>query len=134
MGRKVMAVVAALLAAWAVFMVCEMIGTRIGGAPDFLASMTREEMVSYFASRPTLSYVTVLIGYLIGSFLGGFIVTKMSRREGASWNLSILVGVILTIGAFLNFFVTLPGQPVWFIFASLICFLPLALIGYRFAR
>lgn len=134
MGRKVLAVVVALVTAWAIFLVCEMIGTRLAGAPASLEFMSRADIISYFSSLPTVSYATVLIGYLTGSFLGGFIVTKMSRREGSSMNLSLLVGVVLTIGAILNFFIILPGQPIWFVLASLICYIPMALIGYRFAR
>ncbi len=133
MGRKILAVVVAMIAAWGILIIVEMISTRFWNTPNGLEHMSRQEMVAYFATRPPEAYATVLIGYLIGAFLGGFVVTKMSRRESPGLALPILIGVLLTIGMISNIFMV-PGQPLWFVLAGLVIFLPLSLLGHRFAR
>src|SRR5437868_6742578 len=133
MGRKILAVVLALITAWAIFLIVEMIMTQLWKTPNSMEYMGLDEIVAYFVSLPHTAYATVLLGYVIGAFCGGFIVTKMSRRESPGLALPIIIGVILTLGAISNF-VMIPGQPMWFIVASIVVFLPLSLIGHRFAR
>jgi len=133
MGRKILAVVVALITAWAIFLIVEMVSTRFWNTPNNLEYMGRGEVASYFASLPPIAYAIVLFGYIIGAFFAGFIVTKMSRRESPGLALPILVGIILTLGAVANAMM-LPGQPVWFILAGLVVFLPMALLAHRFAR
>lgn len=133
MGRKILALVVGLITAWAVILIVEMVATRVWHTPNNLEYMTRAEMSTYFASMPVAAYVVVLIGYLLGSFAGGFIVTKMSRRESPGMTLPIVIGAILTLGAILNF-VLLPGQPIWFMIVGLLIFIPVSVIGHKFAR
>ena len=57
----------------------------------------------------------------------------MSRQVSTGVVLPIIVGALLMIGGVLNF-IMLPGQPVWFMAAALVTFVPLSLVGYRFAR
>lgn len=133
MGRKILAVIVAMITSWGSILIVEMIATRLWSTPNNLEYMSRTEAAAYFASLPLTAYVVVIVGYVIGGFLGGFIVTKMSRRESPGLTLPILVGVLLTLGAVSNI-VMLPGQPIWFIAVSIIVFLPFSLLGHRFAR
>ena len=134
MGRKILAVVVALIVAWAIIMIFEM------GNSAVVRPLTLDEMNDpvklreFWNNAPTTSFVVVLLGYIVGAFGGGFIVTKMARQVSPGNTLSILVGVILMIGALLNFFVILPGQPMWFVAIALVVFIPMSLLGYRFAR
>jgi len=56
----------------------------------------------------------------------------MSRRESPGLVLPIIVGVVLTVSAIGNM-VMLPCQPIWFEVIAVIIFLPITLIGHRFA-
>jgi hypothetical protein len=48
--------------------------------------------------------------------------------------LPLIVGVVLTLGALVTLFVTVPGQPTWVIIVSLLIFIPITLLGQRLAR
>jgi hypothetical protein len=134
MGRKILGVIVALILAGAIFLIFQMIATMIPPfAPKNLGYMSAEERASYFGSMPAGAYVTTLIGYFIGSIGGGWIVTKISKQR-ASFTLPLIVGVILTIGGIINFFIILPGQPLWFVAISMISYIPLSLFGHRLAR
>ena len=131
MGRKILAVVVALITAWGIILVGKMVATRIGATPNNLEYMSRDEVIAYFSSRPVEVYVTLLIVSIIGAFFGGYIVTNMSRRESPGMSLSLIIGAILIVGGVLNFFVLLPGQPSWLIASTLILYMPVTLIGHK---
>jgi MFS family permease len=135
MGRKILAVIVGWIAAVAIFMVFQMISTM--AAPNYPSNaehIPQEGLRDYIATLPPMVFAIVLIGYIVGAFAGGFITSKMGRRWSPGPTLAFIVGVLLTIGGLLNFFVMFPGQPLWFIAASLISFIPAALIGYCVAR
>ena len=134
MGRMILAVIVAMIAATAVIWVGWMISTLLApNTPNNLQYPSTADLSGYIASLPTISFVVALIGYFLASFAGGFIVKNMSRRERPGMALPILIGAILTVGGILNFFVMLPGQPTWFIILSLLTFLPVTLLGAKFA-
>jgi len=135
MGRKILAVIVGIITATAIIWIFEMISTM--AAPNYPKNaeyMTREEWSAYLATMPAMSLAIILIGYIVASFAGGFVAQKIGRRWSDGPTLSTIVGVLLLIGGIANFFFMLPGQPVWFTAASLISFIPCALIGYRLAR
>ena len=134
MGRKILAVVVGFIVATAIFMIFEMANSMVMAPPSPEVMKDRAKLAEYMANGPVTAYIVVLIGYIIGSFAGGFIVTKMSRRESPGIILPILIGAILELGAILLFFAVMPGQPIWFIAASLVVMIPMSLLGHRFAR
>ena len=81
---------------------------------------------------PISTFVTVLIGYALAAFAGGFISTKTGRRWSPGLTLALVVGILLTIGSALMS--AMWPQPTWFVITSVIIFVPISLIGYRFAR
>ncbi len=133
MGRKILAVIVAFIVATAIIMVVEMLNANIVMPPSDAVMKDPAALREFMANGPVKAYVIVLIGYLIASFAGGFIVTKMSRRESPGLTLPIIIGVLLTLAMVANI-VMLPGQPIWFIAASFVIFIPVSLIGHRFAR
>ena len=133
MGRKILAVIVAMVVAVAIFMIVQMINTMVVAPPSDAVMKDPAALRDFMANGPVKAYVIVLIGYLIGSFAGGFIVTKMSRRESPGLTLPIIVGALLSLGMVANI-LFLPGQPIWFVVASLIVFIPMSLFGHRFAR
>lgn len=133
MGRKILAVVVAMIAAtgiiWIGFMISSMMAPFY---PKNMEYMSRDEMAAYMLTVPISTFVIVLVGYALAAFAGGFISTKMGRRWSHGMTLAMIVGFLLTIGSLLT--ATWWPQPGWFILASIIVFVPVALIGYRFAR
>ena len=133
MGRKILAVVVALIVATAVMIIVEMLNSLQLKPPGNDVLNDPAKLREYMANGPAMAYVVVLIGYVLASFAGGFIVTKMSRQVSSGTTLPLIVGAILTAAGIMNF-VMLPGQPVWFLVLSLLTFIPVTLIGHRFAR
>ena len=133
MGRKILAVVVAMIVAIAIMMVVEMANSMVIMPPSDDVMKDAAKLREFMANGPVKAYVIVLIGYVLASFAGGFIVTKMSRRESPGLTLPIVVGVLLELGMVANILM-LPGQPIWFVVAGFLTFIPLSLLGHRFAR
>jgi MFS family permease len=133
MGRKILAVIVGFIVASAIFIIVQMGNSIVMAPPSAEVMADRAKLAEYMASGPTTAYIVVLIGYIIGSFAGGFVATKMGRRWSPGATLAIIVGSLLTLAMIANIMM-LPGQPLWFIVASLLLFIPVTLIGYRFAR
>lgn len=133
MGRKILAVVVALIVATAVMIIVEMINSLVFKPPGSDVMNDPAKLREYMANGPAMAYVVVLIGYVLASFAGGFIVTKISRQVSTGSTLPIVVGAILTVLGVMNY-VMLPGQPVWYFVLALLTFIPVTLLGHRFAR
>ena len=133
MGRKILAVIVAWIVAVAIMMIVEMGNSMVIAQPSAEVMADRAKLAEYMANGPAKAYIIVLIGYILASFAGGFIVTKMSRQVSQGLTLPIIVAVLLELGMIANVLM-LPGQPVWFIELGLVTFVPVTLIGHRFAR
>ena len=133
MGRKILAVVVAMIVAIAIMMVVEMANSMVIMPPSDDVMKDAAKLREFMANGPVKAYVIVLVGYVLASFAGGFIVTKMSRRESPGLTLPIIIGVLLELGMVANILM-LPGQPIWFVVAGFLTFIPLSLLGHRFAR
>lgn len=134
MGRMILGVVVAIILTSAIFLLVQMIATPFGPQPPKnLEYLSSEEIAAYFRTLPLGAYVTVLLGYIIGTFAGGWIVTKISKQRD-NIILPLIVGAFFTLGGIVNFFYMLPGQPMWFVILSLLSYIPFALLGHRFAR
>ncbi|MEQ1923351.1 MAG: hypothetical protein ABL952_12665 [Pyrinomonadaceae bacterium] len=133
MGRKILAVVVALIVSFGIIMIVEMINSLVVMPPSAEIMEDSVRLRDFMANVPPLGYVIVLIGYFIASFAGGFIVTKMGRQVSNGLTLPVIIGIILTLGMIGNIFL-LPGQPIWFIIIGLLMFIPVSLFGHRLAR
>lgn len=133
MGRKILAVVVAMIVAIAIMMIVEMCNSMVVTPPSDAVMKDPAALREFMANGPVKAYIVVLIGYILASFIGGFIVTKMGRRISPGMTLSVIVGALLMLGMVANILM-LPGQPLWFIVAGLVIFIPVTLIGHRFAR
>ena len=133
MGRKILAVIVALIVAVAIMMILEMGNSMIIAPPTTEIMNDHAALCNYMANGPAKAYIVVLIGYILASFTGGFIVTKMSRQVSRGSGLPLIVGGVLTLGMVANVMM-LPCQPLWFIVVGLLVFIPVTLVGHRFAR
>lgn len=132
MGRKILAIVTAMVAAVAVIWIAYMIATIFPPLPPVNIEYARRgDMAAYMQTYPTIAFVAVAIGYAIAAFAGGFIATKMGRRWSQGATLAIVVGALLSLGSVAT--ATVWPQPIWFVLVSLVIFVPLSLIGFKFA-
>ncbi len=92
-----------------------------------------EAMRAFVANMPAVAYVILAIGYAIGSLVGGFVAGKVSGGANAGFIPAIFVGVVLTVFGVINFFVTLPGSPLWAIVLCLVIYLPFTALGNKLA-
>jgi len=132
MGRKILAIIVALIAAFAVIAIVQMLGTLVNTPPSGDVMNDPARLREYMAGLPTSAFVMVLVSYFLGAFTGGYIVKKMSRRESPGLGLPMVIGILLTLAGVLNF-VTLPGQPLWFAAIALLTFIPVTLLGSKIA-
>jgi hypothetical protein len=134
MDRRLLGIVAALITAGAIFTLTWMLATIFPFSPPAnIEYWTAAERNSYFASMPTASYVTTLIGFLLGSTAAGWMATKVSQVRGNP-SMSIVVAILLVLFGATYFFALIPGQPFWFIGLSLVFYVVFALFGYMVAR
>lgn len=134
MGRKVLAVIVAMITGGAIIWLTWMIATLAAfSTPSQLEHVAQSDINDYAATAPPLLYVIALIGYALAGFAAGFVVTKMARRwTTGGYSLSILVGILLTVWAIFAYF-RFPG-PTWFLIAAIVIFTPAAMLAHRFAE
>ena len=127
--RSVLAVIAGLIVASVVMMAVEFINghhlyPELGNAAMGLTDP--EQIRAVMAKAPAGAFVVVLIGWILGSFSGGFVAAKVDK----TMRVAIVTGLLLTVLGILNNLMLPP--PAWF-WASVIVFLPSAWLGGRTA-
>ncbi len=90
-----------------------------------------DTMRAFVAGLPATAYLILAIGYAIGSFIGGFVAGKISGGSAAGFFPAMFVGGVLTFFGVVNFFVTMPGSPLWAIILCLATYLPFAALGNK---
>ncbi len=130
MKRKIIAVVAGIVSAFVVMIAVEMIGSLIFPMPSNIDITNREAMTEYMSNMSIGAYLMVALGWVLSSFAGGFVVTKISKEQSVRFPL--FIGMLLTIGGVINF-ILLP-HPVWFMILGFLIFIPISLIGHQVAK
>lgn len=134
MGRKILAVVVALIVAGAIIMIGQMVMSAMWAAPSPTIREDPAAMRSYVEGLPTQAFIVLAVVYAIASFAGGFIVTKMGRRFSPGMTLPLIIGILLLIGGILNFFVVVPYHPAWVTALCLLIYIPFTLVGHKVAQ
>ena len=130
MIRKILSVIAGLITANVVFLIVEAINHSLYPFPKNLDFKDTLAVQSFYESQPITIWFLVLIGWFVGSFLGGFVIKLISKNENKT--LPIIAGVVLTLSAIANFY--LIPHPTWFIVVGLLVFIPSVLIGHKFYK
>lgn len=134
MGRKVLAVIVAVILAGAIFLLVQMIATMFPAvAPKNLEYMTAAERQAYFSSMPVGAYITIALGTLLASFAAGWIATNVGKASSSN-ALPLIAAALLALSGLVWFFGFAPGQPWWLIALAIILCFPFSLIGHRLAR
>jgi MFS family permease len=134
MGRKLLAVIVAIIVAGAIFLVVQMIATMFPNfAPKNLEYMTASERHAYFSTMPLGAYITIAVGVIIASVAAGWIATNVGKASDSN-ALPLIVAALLALSGLVWFFGFAPGQPWWLIIVAVILCFPFSLFGHRLAR
>ena len=132
MGRIILAIVVALIVAFGIISISQILTAYVVPPPSSEVLKDSVATRQYMMSVPPMGYIMVVIGWILGAFAAGFVVTKMTRRESSGITLPLVVGGLMTLGAIV-LFISLP-HPTWFVIAGLLVFIPSSLLAHRFAR
>ncbi len=130
MKRNIISVVVGLVSAIVFFVIAETINSYLHPAPKTLDYNDSIAVKTFYENQPLSLWLFVLVGWIIGSVLCGFLIKLISKNDNKK--LPIIAGSILTLSAVANFF-TLP-HPTWFIIVGLIVFIPSTLLGHKFYK
>jgi len=130
--RSILAVLAGFVAACVVMMIIESVNGHIlypelGKMAEGVTD--REAIRAMLASAPIGAFLVVLLGWVLGSLLGGLVAAWIG------WNApvghALVLGGFLTLAGIANNLMIPP--PLWFWIVSLLVFLPAACFGARLA-
>jgi hypothetical protein len=126
-ARRIAAVVAGLVIAFAIVMAFELIPHHMYPPPAGMNMNDVAQVKPYVASLPATAFAIVLLGHLIGTIAGTSVAAGIARDRRAAY----VLGTLLFVAGIMNA-ITIP-QPVWFSAASFAIYVIGTLIGARLA-
>jgi hypothetical protein len=129
MAKRVTSIVLGLMTGFLVVFIVDMLTGKVFNIPNVDPKNT-EAIKALMSTIPVGALIMMLAGWLLSSFLGGMVAAKIDREN---WmRNSLVVGVILMIGALMNFYY-LP-HPVWMVIVAVAGYIPAAYAGGRLMR
>jgi hypothetical protein len=129
LSRSVMAVVVGCLAAFFHIMAIEALNLVLFPPPEGLDPNKPETVVAYMKEIPTGALLMVLLAWMVGTFAGSWITTRLAPVPKR--NHGLVIGVLFMIAAIGNMR-AIPHPP-WFWVVSLASFLPVSYLGTALA-
>jgi hypothetical protein len=133
MLRKILGTIGGIVTAFIVILIAQLALMLVVTPPTPEMMQNSQALQEWVSNMPVSANLLLALGYLIGSFAGGFVATKIAVGENGFLP-SLIVGVLLTVAGVYNFFVTMPGSPMWAIVLCLVIYIPFTLIGHRAAK
>lgn len=130
MGRKILAMIGGVIFAGLVVFAVQKLGHQVYPPPENLDTKNLEAMKAYVASLPMGAMLFVLLSYVVGTFAGGWLATKIARVP--QMHVPLTVGGIQLFFGIINL-VMIP-HPLWFAIASVLVFLPAAYLGGKLGK
>src|SRR5262245_14728026 len=128
MLRSVLAVVVGFVAASVVMIVVESLNGRVF-YPELARQAEgvtdRQALRQIFAGAPVGALLVVLLGWVLGSLVGGLATARFGKSSPVGHALAL--GVVLTLAGIANNLMMPP--PLWFWVAGLVVFVPVACAG-----
>jgi cytochrome c biogenesis protein CcdA len=124
MIRNILAVLSGIIFGILTIGIVESIGHKIFTVPqEVTQTIENADTDAVFALVSSEMLLFVLVAYIIGSFVGGFITELISKRL----LLAVVTGSILMLGGVLNLFMI--PHPIWFVLVSILVYIPFAWLG-----
>lgn len=128
MGRKILAVIAGLVAAALMVGLVQKLGHLIYPLPAGTDPNDPETFKNYVENAPFLAVFFVIIAYAAGALTGGFVATKIARDSSRAP--AFIVGSIMLL--FSIYMMLIIPSPIWFWILGVASW-GLVLVGYRLA-
>lgn len=125
--RRIFPVVAGFIVASIVMMAFEYTNSFFFPIPDNLDWADPEAVRALTASLPWTAYILVLLGWISGSFVGGFVSSYLSADT--RYRTGLTLGVILTLAGIAN--VLMIGHNILFSVISIPQFMVFTYLGHR---
>ncbi len=136
MARRILSVLAGLAVAVVFFMLFQGTSGAMYPPPPGLDLNKPEDLATYIDTLPQTAMFIVLLGYAVGSLMGGFVTAKvMMTRAVTPGQLRtpvLILGGLLTLASILNLR-SIP-HPTWFTVINLAVFFPMVLAGARLTQ
>jgi hypothetical protein len=127
MGRRILAVIAGVVVSILTVFVVEMIGHSLYPPPAGVDVTDPEQLRGIMDQIPVAAKVFVIVGWVLGAFLGGLAASKIARDAGTGC--AAVVGVVMVLLAGINL-VMIP-HPVWMTVLAVVLPVPAAVLASR---
>jgi hypothetical protein len=125
MLRRIRAVIAGMIAAFALVASAEAIAHNIYPPPPGMNNRNMSQVKAYIATLPPSAMLVVLTGWLIATFVATWLAARIARTPIPGY----VVGVLLLCAGIANAFMI--PQPVWFSIASIVIYIGATWVGAR---
>ncbi len=133
MVRRIAGAFVGVIAAFITISLSQLAMALVVKPPTLEMMQNPAAMRTFVEGMPASAYIILALGYALGSFVGGFVAGKISGGSATGFLPAMAVGVVLTLMGAINFFVTMPGSPLWAIILSLVMYLPFCALGNKVA-
>lgn len=129
MGRTILGVVVGLAVAMIVIFLVEGLATAISPPPAGLDLRNEADLARLVEMATPTMKALVVFGWLLASFVGGWVAAKISRAHRVT--AAIVVGIGIVLGVILN--ATMLPHPLWMTVMGVALPIPLAWFAARLA-
>lgn len=93
MIRTVAGVILGIVAGYAGIMAFQALVNLAYPMPSNVNIYDRQQMEEVFRGFPAELFAFILVSYLIGAFVGGYLAKRIARRDWAAWMPAVLIAV-----------------------------------------
>lgn len=126
MGRTILGVLAGVVVAWLVIVLCQFGSTALHPPPPGIDLRDPTQLAAFIEAAPLGAMLLVLAGYALGALLGGWTAARMARHKRVA---ALLIGALVLAGVIANF--ALIPHPLWMAVTGVLLPLPAAWLGAR---
>lgn len=128
MVRKILSVIAGIIAGAICIGAIEMLGHYLYPLPEGMKADDMDAMKEYIPHAPFMALFFVILAYALGALAAGFVSTKIAN-DGKN-RYAIICGIIFLITTIIN--LTMLPTPIWFWVLGILVWI-LVLAGYKLA-
>lgn len=130
MGRTILGILAGMVTAWLLIMVCQFASGLLYPPPPGMDLRQPEQLAAFIAQAPLAAMVLVVASWVLGAFIGGWVAAKVAREHPLF--AAVMIGVLVLAGVVANN--TMIPHPLWMTVLGVLLPLPAAWLGARMAR
>ena len=130
MGRTILGILAGMVTAWLLIMVCQFASGLLYPPPPGMDLRQPEQLAAFIAQAPVAAMVLVVVSWVLGAFIGGWVAAKVAREHPLF--AALMIGVLVLAGVVANN--TMIPHPLWMTVLGVLLPLPAAWLGARMAR